>query len=169
MDYIMPALIGALIVYALIKRVNVYEAFVSGAMEALPLMAQIAPYMAAMMAALGVMRATGALDSLISFIAPALSAVGMPPELTPLFTLRPFSGSAATALLNDVFVSYGTDGYVGLAASLMLGSTETIFYTVALYFGSVNVRKTRGSIPAALISGVAGAWAALVFARLMTG
>lgn len=167
MDYIMPALIGALIIYALIKRVNVYEAFVAGATEALPLMAQIAPYMAAMMAALGVLRSTGALDAMINFISPALSAIGMPAELVPLFVLRPFSGSAATALLNDVFVSYGPDGYIGLAASLMLGSTETIFYTVALYFGSVNVRKTRGAIPAALISGVAGAWAALIFAKMM--
>ena len=90
----------------------------------------------------------------------------MPPELVPLFVLRPFSGSAGLALLQDVYAQYGPDGFLGYAASVMLGSTETIFYTLALYFGSVKVTKSRHALPVSLAAGVVGAAAAIVFAHI---
>lgn len=167
MSYIMPGLIAVLLIWAAIKKVDIYEAFVSGAGEALPLLIKILPCMAAMMVGLKTLRASGALDWLIGLIAPGLNRIGFPAELVPLFVLRPFSGSAAMSLLKDVFDVYGPDGYLGVAASLMLGSTETIFYTIALYFGSISVKKTRVTVPVALLSGVVGAAVALVFARLM--
>lgn len=166
MNYILPGLILLLLLYALFKGVNVYEAFVKGAAEALPLLLRILPYMAAMMAALSVFRQSGALDFFVAAIAPACKALGMPPELVPLFVLRPFSGSAGLALLQDVYTQHGPDGFLGYAASVMLGSTETIFYTLALYFGSVKVTKSRHALPASLAAGVVGAAAAIVFARM---
>lgn len=167
MSYIMPLMILLLLGYALYKRVNVYEAFTRGAQEALPLLVQVLPFMAAMMIAMNLFRSSGALSAFIRWIEPLLSKLGIPAELVPLLVLRPFSGSAAIALLQDVFTNYGVDSFAGLAASLMLGSTETIFYTVALYFGSVGVRKTRVTIAVALLSGVVGAVAAFLFAQAM--
>lgn len=167
MSYIMPLMILLLLGYALYKRVNVYEAFTRGAQEALPLLVQVLPFMAAMLIAMNLFRSSGALSAFIRWIEPLLSKLGIPAELVPLLVLRPFSGSAAIALLQDVFTNYGVDSFAGLAASLMLGSTETIFYTVALYFGSVGVRKTRITIAVALLSGVVGAVAAFLFAQAM--
>lgn len=167
MSYIMPLMILLLLGYALYKRVNIYDAFTRGAQEALPLLVQVLPFMAAMMIAMNLFRSSGALSAFIRWIEPLLSRIGIPVELVPLLVLRPFSGSAAIALLQDVFTNYGVDSFAGLAASLMLGSTETIFYTVALYFGSVGVRKTRITIAVALLSGVVGAVAAFLFAQAM--
>ena len=149
MGYIMPALIGALLIYALIKRADIYEAFARGAADALPMLLKILPCMAAMMCALSALRASGALEAFTGALAPALEKTGMSAELVPLFVLRPFSGSAAMSLLKDVFDVCGADSYEGVAASIMLGSTETIFYTVAL------------------ISGLVGTVAAIVAARMM--
>ena len=166
MSYILPVLILLLLLYALLKGVNVYEAFVRGAAEALPLMVHILPYMAAMMAGLTVFRESGALDWIVGLIAPVCEFVGLPRELVPLFALRPFSGGAAMALLQDVYNQYGTDGFLGYAASVMLGSTETIFYTLSLYFGAVGITKTRHAVPVSLGAGLVGAAAAIVFARM---
>lgn len=166
MNYILPALILLLLLYALAKGVNIYEAFIKGAAEALPLLGHILPYMAAMMAALTVFRKSGALDYLVAGIAPACRALGLPPELAPLFVLRPFSGGAAVALLQDVYVQYGPDGFLGYAASVMLGSTETIFYTLFLYFGSIKVSRTRHAVAVSLAAGAVGAAAAIVFAHV---
>lgn len=167
MSYIMPAMILLLLGYALYKRVNLYDAFTRGAQEALPLLVQVLPFMAAMLIAMNLFRSSGALSVLISWIEPLLSRLGLPAELVPLLVLRPFSGGAALALLQDVFNSHGADSFLGLAASLMLGSTETIFYTVALYFGSVGVRKTRATVAVALLSGAVGAAVAILFAQAM--
>lgn len=167
MNYILPILIALLLLYALLKKVALYDAFVAGAKEALPLLVSVLPYMAAMLTAISLLRTSGAMDALLDAAAPVFAFMGFPKELLPLFTLRTFSGSAAAALLNDVFASHGPDSFLGLAASLMLGSTETIFYTVALYFGAVDVKKTRVAVPVALLSGLVGAAAAILFARRM--
>ena len=165
MNYILPALILALLLYGLAKGVNIYEAFVKGAADALPMLLYILPYMTAMLAGLTVFRQTGALDRLVGWIAPLFQWIGLPKELVPLFVLRPFSGGAAVALLQDVYTQYGPDGFLGYCASVMLGSTETIFYTLALYFGAAKITKTRHAVPVALFAGVVGAIAAIVFAR----
>lgn len=167
MSYILPGLILALLIYGYAKGTDVYTAFISGASEALPMLIKILPTMTAMMIALSIFRESGAMDSFTGFLSPACEAVGMPGELAPLFVLRPFSGGAAMALLQDVYAAYGADSRLGCAASVMLGSTETIFYTVSMYLGSIGVTKPRHSVAAALIAAVAGAAAALVFTRNM--
>ena len=165
----LPICIMLLIMWSFRKRCNVYEAFVTGAKDALPTLVQILPYMAAMLIAISVFRASGAMDLLMGLLSPAFEAVGMPTELVPLVTLRPFSGSAALALLQDVFTNHGVDTFIGLSASVLVGSTETIFYTVALYFGSVKVLKPRYSVAVALISGVTGVAAAMMLAYWLWG
>ncbi|HWQ59286.1 MAG TPA: nucleoside recognition domain-containing protein [Clostridia bacterium] len=167
MSWLLPALIALLLVFALVRRADIYDAFVQGARDGLPLLARVLPCIAAMLIALRVLRASGALEAFISFLSPTLAKIGMPAELAPLFVLRPFSGSAAMSLLKDVFDTRGPDSYEGVAASIMLGSTETIFYTVALYFGSVGVHKTRLTIPVALALSVLGAVLALAFTTVL--
>lgn len=167
MSWLMPALIALLLLAALFGKVDLYDAFVQGAREGLPLLLRVLPCIAAMLIALRVLRASGALEAFVRFISPGLDAIGMPAELAPLFVLRPFSGSAAMSLLKDVFDRCGADSFEGVAASIMLGSTETIFYTVALYFGSVGVKKTRATIPVALACSVLGAVLSLLFTRVL--
>ncbi|MCE5236007.1 MAG: nucleoside recognition domain-containing protein [Clostridiaceae bacterium] len=164
MSYLVPALVVALFIYAYAKKTDVYGAFIAGAKETFPLLLHVLPPMAAMMAALTVLRSSGALAAVIEFTAPAFEAIGLKRELVPLFVLRPFSGSAAMALLKDVFDAYGVDSFSGYAASVMLGSTETIFYTIALYFGAVGVTKTRYTVPVALLAGIVGTVGAMLFA-----
>ena len=155
-ELIIPIAVFALIVYALIKKVNVYKAFVEGASEALPQLFSILPYLAAMLAAIEIFRGSGALSALVGILEPAAERVGLPSGTAPLVLLRPFSGSASLALLRDTLEQYGPDSPAGRAASVILGSTETVFYSVAVYFGAVGVTKTRHAIPVALISGTVG-------------
>ena len=147
---------AALFIYALIKKVNVYKAFAAGAADALPQLINVLPYLAAMLTAIEALRSSGVLSYLIGFLRPAALRVGLDPELLPILLLRPFSGSATLAILKDTLTNVGADSAAGRAASVVVGSTETVFYTVALYFGSVGVTKTRQAIPAALISGAVG-------------
>lgn len=165
MSVIIPVLIAALIVCALVKKVNVYKAFVDGACEALPTLVSILPYLAAMLTAIEVLRSSGALGYLTGAISHVSERLGISSELVPLIVLRPFSGSASLALLKDILAANGADSLVGRQASVLVGSTETVFYTVSVYFGAVGVTKTRQAIPAALISGLAGVAVGLVLTR----
>lgn len=150
----------------MLKGRDVYGAFARGAAGALPLIARILPYMAAMMMAINALRACGAMDWLNERLTPLAAALRFPRELIPLFLLRPFSGSAGMALLSDVYENSGVDAFPSFAASIMLGSSETIFYTIALYFGSVGIKRTRYALPAALLSMLAGAAASVWLAAL---
>ena len=162
-----PVLILLLIVYALIKKVNVYKAFVEGAAEALPQLIKLMPSLAAMLAAINLLRASGALDTAVSAAEPLLKGMGVSKELAPLIVLRPFSGSASLALMRDVIINCGADSKTGRAAAVIMGSTETIFYTLTVYFGAAGVTKTRHAMPAALIAGAVGTAAGLIFTEIM--
>ena len=163
MSLILPGLIVLLLIYAYIKKADVYSAFISGALEALPMLYKTLPSMCAMMAALSILRKSGAMEAFTGAVSPALQKAGM---LVPLFLLRPFSGSAALAILRDIFDTCGADSFVGVAASVMLGSTETVFYTVSVYLGSAGVTKPRYCIAASLGAAIVGAASALVLARM---
>ena len=163
MSLILPGLIVLLLIYAYIKKADVYSAFISGALEALPMLYKTLPSMCAMMAALSILRKSGAMEAFTGAVSPALQKAGMPGELVPLFLLRPFSGSA---ILRDIFDTCGADSFVGVAASVMLGSTETVFYTVSVYLGSAGVTKPRYCIAASLGAAIVGAASALVLARM---
>ena len=123
--------------------------------------------LAAMLAAIGIFRDSGALAFIVDAVEPAARAIGLPEGTAPLMLLRPFSGSATLALLKDTLTEYGPDSVSGRAASVMVGSTETVFYTIAVYFGAVGVTKTRHAVPVALISGAVGCAAAVALVSVM--
>ena len=150
MKYVIPILVAALLAYALIRRVNPYEAFIRGAVDAVPTLLRVLPALAAMLGAITLLRGCGALDALGNWL-----------------LLRPFSGSASLALLGDTLTRYGADSFVGRAASVCVGSTETIFYTLALYCGSVGISKTRHALPAALAGCTAGVVSGILLVRIM--
>lgn len=162
-------LILLLLLYAAARRVNVFRAFCDGAAQALPLLGSVLPTLALFSAAMTLFRESGAFDALASFLSPALDLLGVDARLVPLLLVRPFSGSGAIAALSDVFAAYGPDSDVGLTASVLLGSSETIFYTLALYFGSVGVKKTRFTVPVALAAMLTSVVTGLLFSSLFFG
>lgn len=164
---IIPLLAAVVVIYAIVKKVDVYDAFVKGAMEGLPILLRVLPYMAAMLISIQLLRASGAIDALTEAIGKPLEAAGMPVELLPMALLRPFSGSAAMAMVADIFKNYGVDSMLGLTASTMIGSSETIFYTLALYFGSVGIQKTRFTLPVALLASLVSVIGSIVACRLL--
>ncbi|MDP2892687.1 MAG: spore maturation protein [Bacillota bacterium] len=153
---IVPSFIVLIVIYGLIKKVDVYNAFVEGAKEGLNTAVKILPYVAAMMLAVGIFSASGGFDMITGIFEKPAKALGIPAEVLPLFLVRPFSGSAAMAVLADIFKNSGPDSFAGLLASTMMGSSETIFYTSALYFGAARIKKTRYAIPLALCSEIIG-------------
>ena len=164
-QFMIPFLIFYIIGYGLLTRVPVYDSFIRGANEGLKTVVRIVPTLIGLMVAAGVLRASGFLDFLASLLEQAASTVAFPAALVPLALLRMFSSSAATGLLLDVYKEYGTDSSVGLIASLMMCCTETIFYTMSLYFMTANIKKTRHTLGGALLSTFAGIAACVVLAR----
>ena len=166
MSWVLPVLILALLVFSIARRTDVYEAFTAGAKEVVPLILRIFPYIGAIMISISAFRACGAFDAFTDLLAPAFKWANLPKTLAPLVLLRPFSGNGAMALLKDVFDACGVDSFEGFAASILLGSTETVFYISALYFGSIGVKKLRHALTAALLATFAGSASALVLARI---
>lgn len=165
MSYILPIGIALLLLYALFRRINVFSAFANGAAESLPLLVKILPHLATMLIAIRVFRDSGALDWLVQKLSPILSHIGVDARLVPLILLRPLSGSAALAVLSDLFQTEGPDSFVGYTASVLLGASETIFYTLALYFGSIGVKKTRFTLPVALIATLVSVVTGILFSH----
>lgn len=160
--YAVPVLFLIILGVGLFKDVKVYDAFVEGAKEGITTIIKILPPLVGLMTAVGVFRASGALDSVIFVLTPVASFLGIPAEAMPLALLRPVSGSASLALVADILKAYGPDSHVGRVVSTMMGSTETIFYTLAVYYGSVGIKNIRYTLAAALVadgvSVVASSW-----------
>ncbi len=153
---LVPALLAGVSCFALARRQDVYGSLVSGASDGLKMLVSIVPALTLLLSAVSMLRASGALDALTRVVAPLLRRVGLPPELAPLILVRPISGSAALAVGAELIASHGPDSLVGRTAAVMLGSTETTFYTISVYFGACGIRKTRYAVPAALIADCAG-------------
>ena len=149
-ELVVPVILCAVGVYGLRRRVDVYGALTKGAEEGLTVLLRVLPSLVGLLTAVYMFRASGAMDFLGRLLAPLLSAMGIPPETAPLLLIRPISGSGALAVGSELMETYGVDSYIGRVAAVMLGSSETTFYTVALYYGSAGVTKTRYTIPAAL-------------------
>lgn len=162
-----PLFIGIVLVYGLFKRVDVYQSFVEGAKKGLKTTFSIAPSLVTMLCAIAVFRESGALDALVKILSPFFSPLGLPAEIMPLVLLRPFSGSASLSMLSQILSEYGPDSQIGLLASTVMGSSETIFYTVAVYFGAVGVTKARYSVTVSLLSMIFGLLAASLICRLV--
>lgn len=154
-ELVVPAILCAVGVYGMRRRVDVYGALTKGAEEGLTVLLRVLPSLVGLLTAVYMFRASGAMDFLGRLLAPLLTALGIPPETAPLLLVRPISGSGALAVGSELMETYGADSYVGRVAAVMLGSSETTFYTVAIYYGSAGVTKTRYTIPAALCADLA--------------
>ena len=151
---------------ALRKKENAYDILLQGASDGLKLIAAIVPALIFLLTAVHMLRASGAMEILSSFFAPVFSFMGIPPETAMLVLIRPISGSAALAVGAELMAEYGVDSVVGRTAAVMLGSTETTFYTISVYFGAAGIRKTRYALPAALFSDLVGFFLAALTVRL---
>lgn len=167
LDLLVPGLMIVLCIYAMAKKQAVYPTLLSGGLDGLKLLVSIAPALVMLLTAVHMLRASGAIDLMTGFLRPAACRIGIPPETLPLVLLRPFSGSAALAVGADLMAVYGADSLIGRTAAVMLGSTETTFYTISVYFGAVGVKKTRYAIPAALIADLTGFLMAALTVRIL--
>ena len=152
--YAVPAVIAAIVLFGFLRKVPVFDTFVAGAKEGLRTSVSILPTLIGLIMAVSMLSASGALDLLSSLLAPASQFLGLPPQVMPLALIKPFSGSGSTAVLTQIYKDCGPDSLAGRVASVMAGSTETTFYAVAVYYGSVGIKKTRHTIPAALLGDV---------------
>ena len=164
-----PLLVAGIPLYALTRKVNVYAAFLEGAKGGFETGIRIVPPLTAVLVALGMLRASGALDAAARALAPLLEPIGLPASVLPLVVIRPLSGGAALGVVGDVLRTEGPDSYAGRLVSVMCGSTETTFYVLAVYFGAAGITRDRHALPAALLADLAGMTAALVVVRLLFG
>ncbi len=162
-----PVMIAGIVAYGLAKRINVYDSFVDGAKNGMENMLQIVAPLVGLMVGISMLRASGALDILAWVLKPVTEFLHMPSEVLPLALLRPVSGSGSIAIVNDIFSVYGPDSVAGKIASVMMGSTETTFYTVAVYFGAVGIKNLRHTVKSALLADMTGMLLAVFFTHLL--
>lgn len=155
--------------YAALRRVPVYDEFVEGGKEGFQVSIRILPYVVAMLVAIGMFRAAGGLDILTALLRPATNLVGFPPELVPLALIRPFSGSASLGVFTDIVQHFGPDSFLTLTAATFYGCSETTFYVIAVYFGSVGIRRTRHAVPAGIVADIVGPVASVLICRAVFG
>ena len=167
--WILPLLLSGASLWGARRRVDVYDALVTGGKSGLQVAVSILPALAALLTAVYMLRASGAMDALAAALAPVLGLLGIPPETAALLLVRPVSGSGALAVGSQIMEQYGPDSAVGRTAAVMLGCSETTFYTVAVYFGAAGIRRTRYTIPAALTADLAAFAAAAWAVRLCFG
>lgn len=166
-NLIIPLVIFYIVGYGLITKVNIYDTFIKGANDGFKTVLQIMPTLIGLMVAVGILRASGFLDFLGGLFSPITSQVGMPSQMVPLIFIKMFSSSAATGLVLDIFKEYGADSLIGTMTSIMMSSTETIFYTMSVYFMTAKVTKTRYTLAGALVATLAGIIASVILARWM--
>lgn len=154
-DFIIPVFIAFVLIYGLVKKVDVFGEFTAGVKEGLTTVYEIFPSLFCLVVTIAVFRASGGMEMLTDFLSPVLAAIGFPSECAPLAVLRPFSGSGSIALFQDVMTQHGADSFAGQVASVILGSSETTFYTLSVYFAATKVKKTRYALPSALCGDVA--------------
>ena len=166
-DMIIPMVIFGIVCYGILMKVDVYDTFIKGAKSGFFTVIKIMPTLVGLMVAVGVLRASGFLDFLAGIIGNFTKYIGFPGEMVPLTIVKMFSSSAATGLLLDAYKEYGTDSFLGLVASISMSCTETIFYTMSVYFMTAKVSKTRYTLTGALIATFAGLAASIILAGMM--
>ena len=160
--YVVPVVIVLIVFFGVIKRVDIFDSFTSGAREGINSLINIAPSLIGLVLAVTMLDSSGFFEIITQALSPLCEKIGIPPEVVPLGLMRPVSGSGSFALLNSILEKYGADSIIGKIASVMAGSTETTFYAITVYFGSVGIKKTRHTIPAALTADLCG----IIFASL---
>jgi len=168
-DWMIPIIILGIVIYGLLKNVNVYEAFIEGATDGLQVVFDILPTLIGLMMAVGILRSSGALEGVSRLIKPLISFSQFPSEVVPIALMRAFSSSAATGLILDIFKTYGPDSFIGRLVSIMFGCTETIFYTLSVYFMSVKIKNSRYTLVGALLATFIGITASYYLALWIFG
>jgi spore maturation protein SpmB len=168
-DWLLPLLMLAIATFAFGRRVKVYESFVAAAKEGFQIAVTIIPFLVAIIVAIGMFRASGAMDALVAVLTPVVSPLGFPPEALPMALIRPLSGSGALGVMTETMKTYGPDSFVGYLVSVLNGSMETTFYVLAVYFGSVQVRTLRHTLIACLAADFAGIVGATAVCHLFFG
>lgn len=165
-DYLVPLILFISAALALHKKENPYELLLTGAADGLKLLLTLIPTLILLLTAVSMLRASGAVEMLSGFLSPVFRFFGIPPETAILVLIRPISGSAALAVGADLMAHYGVDSVIGRTVAVMLGSTETTFYTISVYFGAAGIKKTRYTVPAALIADLTGFLVASLAVRI---
>ena len=155
--YLLPFFILLTLVYAKVKKVNVYNSFITGAKQSIPLVVSIFPYITTIMIMVEFIKISGLASLLANLVSPVFNVIGIPKELAELVLLKPFSGNGSLAILNDIFTNYGVDSYIGRSASVIVGSCDTVFYVTTLYCSQTSVKKLSYAIPEALLATLFGA------------
>lgn len=167
MSLSVPIIVISITTYGILKGVKVYECFIEGAKEGLYICFKIFPYLLAMIFAVTLIRESGLMNAFIELIRPLLSVLGIPSELVPLILIKPLSGSGALGVFTETINQYGADTFIGIAASIIMGSTETIFYTVSVYYGSVKIKKIRHTLWAAIFADMTAIIMAVTITRFL--
>lgn len=165
----MPLMIVGIVAFGMAKRVNVYQSFTDGAKVGLENMVAIIPPLVGLMVGITMLQSSGAIDLLGKFLSPVLKPLGIPTEVLPLALLRPVSGSGSVAIVGDLMKNFGPDSLVGKIAAVMMGSTETTFYTVAVYFGAVGIKNSRHTLKSALLADFTGIMLSIYITKLFFG
>jgi spore maturation protein B len=166
-DFMIPMVIFIIVGYGLLMKVDIFDAFIQGAAEGIKMVVELMPTLIGLMMAIGILRASGALELFSKLLSPLTSFFHFPSELVPLAVIKMFSSSASTGLLLDIFKTYGPDSYLGMLASLLLSSSETIFYTLSVYFGPLGIKNMRYTLAGCLFATFAGMAASTVIAGFM--
>ena len=167
--WMLPTLVAALVLYGWVRGVRVYDSLVEGAKQGFQVAIRIIPYLVAILVVVGMFRASGGIDVLVAVISPITSIIGLPAEALPMALLRPLTGSGAFGVMAEAMSVHGPDSLIGYMVSTFQGSTETTFYTLAVYYGAVGIRETRHTVPACLLADTAGILAAVFIVNLMFG
>lgn len=162
-----PFLFFIFLLVGWLRRIPVYEAFIQGAAEGFQIAVRIIPYLVAMFVAIKVFRASGAMDLFVQFFSPVLGVIGFPPEVLPLAIMRPLSGSSALGLAIELIQNHGPDSFIGRLASVMQGTTDTTFFVLTVYFGSVGIKRYRHAVHLGLLADLTGLFASLFICQLM--
>lgn len=162
-----PGLIAIILVLGAFRGIPVFDAFIEGAKEGLTTTIKILPVIIGILLGINILRESGALDMIVLLLKPLADFFGIPKEILPMALLRPVSGSASLGLLNQQLKEYGPDSYIGRTLSVMMGSTETIFYTIAVYYGAIGIKETKYTLSVAMVAGFAGLISAIIICRLM--
>ena len=167
--YAIPVVIAIIIIFGLAKKVRIFDTFLQGAGEGINSTFSIAPSLIGLITAVTMLKASGALDIFTKFISPFTSMIGIPAEIMPLALLKPISGGGSLALLDNILATYGADSIIGRIASIIMGSTETTFYTIAVYFGAVKIKNSRHAVPNAIIADICAVIIAILAVKTFFG
>ena len=165
--FIMPTITVLILINGLMKKAPLFDQFIEGAKNGLSTSVKILPSLVGLIVAVSMLRASGFFEVACNLLAPFLEKVGFPPELVPMALIRPVSGSAALATVQDIITTYNPDSFIGRCAAVMMGSSETTFYTLAIYFGSVGITKSRYTVKSALLADLTGIVLSVVFVKIL--